>query len=227
MALEVYARGWRERVDREMASDPDYVAGLHEVLQGLNSARTDPPALHGVVSQPWGKKRFDWYDAAGMYEVALHLQAGLCVALRVDLGQRPGRDREEATNQAKLDTLPAPFNAWCASGNADDDGRLEWASEIGVAHEVDGGERIVVAYPPSGVPIEIGYTEPETTVFHLVRDGGVARWPYGHESMTVLLSTRFAERYQVALKRPRVISGADWLATRSEALDELMAASTL
>lgn len=210
--------GWRERVDETIASNPEYAGGLHMILRGLNAARPDRTALQGVVSQPWGRKRFDWYDAAALYEVALHLQAGLCVAACIDLGCCPQRDREQAVNQSKLDAIPDPFVAWCCGGSGDDDGRLEWRSKITIVHEMHDRERLVVAYPPSGVPLEIGYTEPETTVFHLVRDGGVARWPYGHESITLLLSTRASERHPVQLERPQVLDGAERLRIRSEML---------
>ena len=44
-------------------------------------------------------------------------------------------------------------------------------------------------FEPTFMPLEIGHTNPETTVWHLAETGGIARWPYGHDKITLLLST--------------------------------------
>jgi hypothetical protein len=99
-------------------------------------------------------------------------------------------------------------------GNDDDDGRLEWRHPIQIRHEMDRGEPLVVTYPPSGVPLELGHTEPETTVQHLARDGGDARWPYGHVLITLLLSNCTTGR-PVQLDAPEVLTGRETLQGRT------------
>jgi hypothetical protein len=182
--------------------------------------------LDDVVSQPWARDRFDWYDAAAQYEVALHMQAGWCAIAAIRLGAAPGLDRQVEHNQAQLDALPAPFRAWCASGSADEDGWLEWNESINVVHSMQDDEPLGLTYPPSGVPLEIGHTEPETTIFHLRRDGGVARWPYRHEHITLVLSTGVVESGPVQLAAPRIVAGAETVTRRAEALERLMAAES-
>lgn len=108
--------------------------------------------------------------------------------------------------------------------NDDDDGRLEWRHPIQISHEMDRGEPLVVIYPPSGVPLEIGHTEPETTVQHLARDGGVARWRYGHVLITMLLSTCTTGR-PVQLDAPKVLIGRDTLQGRTATLKSLRSRS--
>jgi hypothetical protein len=81
------------------AADPDYAQGLHSIIQRLNGGDRRPSALDDVVSQPWARDRFDWYDAAAQYEVALHMQARWCAIAAIRLGAAPGRDRQVEHNQ--------------------------------------------------------------------------------------------------------------------------------
>lgn len=222
MAFAQFSRAWRDRVDESIAADSDHAAGLFRAIRRLNDPAASARALDDVVSEPWGRRRRDWYDAAAQFEVALELQAGFCVIAYVDLGALPGLDRDEHENQEKLGGLASPFTAWCAGGTGDDDGRLELDQPVQVEHEMQDDERLVVLYPPSGVPLEIGHTEPETTIFHLRRDGGVARWPYGHDRITLLLSTRVTGR-RVQLETPDTVIGAQTLETRTRTLQELLA----
>jgi len=191
-----------------MASNPDFVSGLHASLSHLNDASKPSAILDDVISQPWGQTRRDWYDAAAQIEVGLHLQAGWYVVATIDIDNIPGRDRDQKSNQRKLDALPAPFSASCATGTEDQDGWLSWDEEITVAHRMDGDIQLVVQYPPSSVPLEIGHTEPETTIWHLQRDGGVARWPYGAKHITLLLCTVKITSRGVPLAMPKFIEGA-------------------
>lgn len=208
MALKVFKEAWRDRVDEAIVSDPIYVSTLHTFLRRLNDPRAHRTALDDVVSQPWGRSRYDWYDAAALYEIALLLELGWCVITYIELDVTPGRDREERLNQSKLNRLPEPFAAWCSSGSDEDDGRLEWSGRIAVRHTVQGDQPLVVTYGPAGVPLEIGHTEPETTICHLRRYGGVARWPYGHQALTLLLCTRATSRGGLPFTAPEILLGA-------------------
>jgi hypothetical protein len=203
----MFAHLWRSEVDEKMSSNPDFVSGLYASLSRLNDAGEPSATLDDVISQPWGQTRRDWYDAAAQIEVGLHLQAGWCVVTAINIDNLPGRDRDQKGNQRKLDALPAPFSAWCETGSEDQDGWLSWDEEITVAHRMDGDAQLVVQYPPSSVPLEIGHTEPETTIWHLRRDGGVARWPYGARYITLLLRTVETTSRGVPLAMPKHIEG--------------------
>lgn len=172
MAPTLFSRAWRDDIDRQMAVNPGLITTLHEMVVELNGPKESFSALRDVVSQPWRHPRRDWYDAAALIELGLHMQAGWCVVLRVPLGATPGKDRDQADNQAKLNRLDRPYSAWCASGNADDDGALSWDEPIVVQHVMDEERKLVVRFRPSQVPLEIGHTEPETTIWHIRRDGG-------------------------------------------------------
>jgi hypothetical protein len=203
----MFSRAWRDNIDSQMASEATFCAGLHEIVLGLNDRNVPPTALDDVVSQPWRHSRRDWYDAAALIEVGLHLQAGWCVVTVVPINATPGRDRDEQSNQAKLDELPQPFSARCESGKGDDDGWLAWDAPISIRHVMDNGAPLLVRFPPSGIPLEIGHTEPETTIWHMRREGGVARWPYGAERITLLLCTCSTTGRPVPLAAPEVLEG--------------------
>jgi hypothetical protein len=210
-------------VDRDIAAEPERARQLFDQIDRMN-CRGSVSALDDVVSQPWARRRRDWYDAAAVVEVAEYLQLGFWVIARISLGECPGTDRDEAGNQAKLERLAVPYSALCASGTADDDGRLAWERPIEVGHTMLEGETLVLEYPPSGVPLEIGHTEPETTIFHLRKDGGVARWPYGHDSVTLLLSALSIEpdARDVQLQAPRILHGAAAVEGRVRMVEELL-----
>ncbi|MGH2868103.1 MAG: hypothetical protein ACRDNK_11130 [Solirubrobacteraceae bacterium] len=219
MAITEFARAWRDEVDERIVADPDRAAQLLQQIQRLNS-RASVSALDDVVSQPWSRRRRDWYDAAAIVEVAEQLQIGFWAIASVPLGAEPGKDRDELANQTKLDKLKTPYSAWCATGVGDDDGGLEWDAPIRIRHVMHEEEPLVLEYPASGVPLEIGHTEPETTIFHLRRDGGVARWPYRDQNVTLLLSTGVTDR-SVQLSAPSILQGAEVLRQRALTLAEL------
>ncbi len=207
MAPIEFARLWRAEVDENIASNPDFATGLYASLSHLNDANTQSAVLDDVISQPWGRSRRDWYDAAAQIQVGLHLQAGWYVTATINLDRTPGRDRDQKNNQNKLDALIPPFSAWCEAGTGDQDGWLSWDREITITHKMDHDAPLVAEYPPSGVPLEIGHTEPETTIWHLQQDGGVARWPYGARRITLLLCTVKLSSRGTALALPKFLEG--------------------
>jgi hypothetical protein len=207
MAPTIFAEGWRADVDQRIATDPAFATGLHTMLVRLNDRTQPPAALDDVISQPWRQLRRDWYDAAAQIEVGLHLQAGWYVSAAVEVGATPGGDKDQVGNGTKLKGLPLPFNAWFDGGAGDCDGWFAWDEPVEVRHHMGDGEHLTVRYPVSGVPLEVGRTEPETTIWHLRRDGGVARWPYGSTCVTLLLATTSTAGAALALQLPAVISG--------------------
>jgi hypothetical protein len=201
---------WKDAVDRRIAEAPEYAAALGRMIRRLNGRDDHGGALDDVVSQPWGNPRRDWYDAAALFEVAQYLQVGWYVTAVVPVGEEPGRDKDLADNQRKLDRLPEPYSARCASGAGDNDGRFVWLNPVSVEHRMQDNERLVVTYAPTDVPLEIGHTDPATTIWHMWEEGGVARWPYGHKRITLLLATWIPGRGRIGPGRPEIIVGR-WL----------------
>lgn len=212
MAPILFAQSWRAEVDQRIAADPEYASGLYQALSRLNDKTEPPSLLDNVISQPWGQLRRDWYDAAAQIEVGLHLQAGWCVCASVELGTKPGNDKDHVGNDTKLKGLRAPFEASFHGGAGDCDGWFEWKRPIELCHDMGEGHSLTLRYPSSGVPLEVGRTEPETTIWHLRYEGGVARWPYEATGITLLLSTCSITGRGVPLRLPDVLAGAMRLA---------------
>lgn len=114
----------------------------------------------------------------------------------------PGRDRDREYNASKLASLYGPFSAVVDldQHNADDDGTLSWNEPIKCDRSTDvsfldpcpgaGMRRLImpVAVAPRSVPLEIGSSSPSRTMWHLIQDGAVARWPYGADFITLFVS---------------------------------------
>lgn len=112
----------------------------------------------------------------------------------------PARDRERESNAAGLSNLPEPFSAWVDPKQSVDsfgDGILEWAEPIEI--EVATGEFTInldgttgqktklITIDPGWAPLEIGSTQPSRTMLHFLDEEIVARWPYGHEWVTLFV----------------------------------------
>jgi len=169
-----------------MASDHDHVSRLWEMLQLMSGRHA---SVASAVTQPWRSRRYDWYDAAAFDEVIVHAQHGWVAISFIAVGAHPGRDRDLTGNREKLARLPEPFHAAVTSGGFDCDGWLEWRQAIDIEHPLLDETQLRLRFPPSGVPLEIGHTEPETTIWHLRSEGGVARWPYESSHLALILAT--------------------------------------
>lgn len=114
----------------------------------------------------------------------------------------PGRDKDREGNASRLAELCAPFSADVdlEQNSAAEDGTLTWSAPIkcdrsaGVSF-IDpcprtAMRRLMMPAPvaPKSVPLEIGSSSPSRTMWHLLEDGAVARWPYGADFLTLLVN---------------------------------------
>lgn len=206
MAPTMYAKLWRDQVDQGIANDPDYARRLHETIGLVNSGEMD--WLADTVAQPHGQPRRGWYEVAAIDAVALYLQHGHIVVHFLDVGMSPKSDRSRTANDAALSGLPEPWEARFWGGAGDDDGYLAWTRPVDIAHRLVTNKTIVARFQPAQIPLEAGSTQPETTMWHLTRSGGVARWPYGSNQIVALLATTEAVSPRRPLGAPDFIEGA-------------------
>ncbi len=185
----MFARTWRDAIDAEMARDHRVVSRRHGLLRMMSANTVMGRPLVAAVSQRWCSSRYDWYDATAFDEVVTSAELGWLVVAYGHVGATPGRDREQQANDAKLQGLPAPFEAWFAGGQGDCDGWLSWQGYLSVDHPLVDESILRMRFPTSGVPLEVGSTDPDTTIWHLRHEGGLARWPYGFDYLTLLLRT--------------------------------------
>jgi hypothetical protein len=135
------------------------------------------------------------------------LMSGEFGQVQISTHGTPHPDCDRNANQAGLDDLLGPFVARVdPDQNTSDfgDGLLKWNEPIqveqsmGVCHtDTASGHSSPVIFvktiPPGRVPLEIGTTTASTTLGHLLRLGGVARWPYGSDRITLFLRTKPAK----------------------------------
>jgi hypothetical protein len=183
----VFKDRWREQVERTTAKDPVVAWHYGSILRSLR--RGTNPALVSAITQRWGVRRYDWYDAAAVAEIGLCLGVGHLLCGGVPIGEAPRRDRDRRTNRAILEALPDPFSATVARVNSDADGWFTWEQSVPIEHELMSSEYVRVVFEPGGLPLDIGATDPETTIWHIRSSGGVARWPYDQSSLFLFLST--------------------------------------
>lgn len=111
---------------------------------------------------------FDSLDAYVLGSILARYRRGELLFTKIQLGSTPLADREREANQALLRALPAPFTA-LVEPDADGDGLLMWSKE--------------------SVALEIGTTASSRTLMHLEFRQGLARWPYGSDSIILARKT--------------------------------------
>ena len=157
---------------------------LDAAQQAVDEQRWPWLAAMGQPHRGWGPGAL--YCLARVNGLIAEGHVGLC---RVELGTEPHPDRARSANAAALTEAPWPFTFTLADQNNDPngDGTAEWCSPIRL-DAYQGGEPGVVTVESRGsLPLEVGRCEPFTVLMHLARSGGVARWPYGSDSVWMLV----------------------------------------
>jgi len=164
---------WMRSVDEELLK-PESFKVYADLLRRMRAREFDP--LVAVVTQGW-REGLDFYDAYAFGQVYAELRLGRITITPIHLGASPSSDDQFHKNAEKLARVQSPFKADLKAGRGDADGSLMWCEEILL------GEHTLV---PQQVPLEVGYTRPLTTLWHLHQERGLARWPYEHEQLWLL-----------------------------------------
>jgi hypothetical protein len=174
-----------------------------EYLRKLNSNYFDPFWVD-VIIQKW-KYKFDIYDAHAFSKVWHLLMTGKVAYAIVGIIETPSKDKYEDINNKKLSYLAKPFRARFSGGPGGGcDGSFTWEESIicSIGHNGVIVENYKVE--PQSIALEAGGTKAERTFFHLCCETGVARWPYGHDRITVMIPTNeyIDERLSKSLSPP-------------------------
>lgn len=177
----------------------------------------DADAVERIGQTHKGPSRWLPSQAAAYLRVHTGLTSGEFAQVILPTAGAPGLDGDRAGNQKTLLALHPAFLASVdvTQDHADADGLLSWERPItadqstGVGLPESVGTRPAarpVRIPAGAVPLEIGYTLPSRTLHHLLQDGGVARWPYHHQNVCVLLNLRpgSSDARMAAIPRERV-----------------------
>lgn len=173
-----------EVVHSRVRSIPEWGAALADYAVRMNSGFFAAEFMDIVLQSPGGI--YDLYDAFCFAQIHALLHEGRILCCQVGVGDRPLADSQRQEMNVLLSDLPEPFHATFSGGTNDSDGKFGWDAEITFCHRGGDRERWRGASGPGHVPLEIGYTSGAVTWMHLKLEGGVARWPYGQNCITVL-----------------------------------------
>lgn len=161
----------------QLLSDPKWITILADVLGKLQSGHFDPEWVSCIV-QKWDRYEYDLYDAYAFTTVHAFVMSGSIATLDLVIDVEPFRNDEVEAMSRILKELPEPFVAKFWGGNAESDGYIKWTRPLVFGKSSTDGTWSETELFPSVVPLEIGYTQGSTTLEHLGRSGGLARWPY-------------------------------------------------
>lgn len=185
----------------QMLYSPSAAQVLAETRQGLRSGRMDA-AYRDRIGQTQHRAAY-WppEQAAAFLRVHSGLMSGEFAVTLLEVGEVPAGDADRSVNAERLARLHSAFEARldAEQSNAEGDGEVRWAAPVRAQRSSgrsssDGSapspEVSVYEVPPGCVPLEIGLTFPSRTLMHLIKHGGVARWPYRSTVVALLLNTQ-------------------------------------
>ncbi|MEU2167920.1 hypothetical protein ACH47V_25460 [Micromonospora chersina] len=164
----------------------DDPGGRERIAHAYHLSRDDSPARATVVDV-FGQPHRAW-DVGQLFALACldHLLvSGLLLLSEHPIGSLPRGDKHRAENQAALDRHLDPDTTVSVDVDqraGEQDGFVSWAKAI-----PGNGRNGVEEVPPGSAPLEIGSTDASTTALHLCKSGAVARWPYRHDTLSVLV----------------------------------------
>jgi len=124
------------------------------------------------------KSNVDVYAAYCFAHFHSWVSIGKVLMAAVDIGCEPKEDSDISGNHAMLQSLPKPFSAAFWGGHDDCDGYVKWSEPIEFGQIDCTGREIVVEIPPKSIPLEVGWTRPDSSIYHILREKGLARWAY-------------------------------------------------
>ena len=185
----------------QMLYSPSAAQVLAETRQGLRSGRIDADYRDRIGQTQHRAAYWPPEQAAAFLRVHTGLMSGEFAMTLLEVGEVPAGDADRIINAERLAHLHPAFTARpdAEQSNAERDGEMCWTAPIRAQRSTgrassDGAapspEVTVYEVPPGCVPLEIGLTFPSRTLMHLLKHGGVARWPYRSTVVALLLNTQ-------------------------------------
>jgi len=164
-------------VNKKMAQSEYWEPVLRQYVTRLRSGFWEISYVNSLFQL--GFANWDLYAAYCFAHLHAWIGVGKVLMAAVDIGFEPLADCEIEGNDKLLAALPEPFSGRFCGGSRGCDGYVKWSEPIEFGQIDCTGREIVVIIPPRSVPLEVGYTNPDTTLYHILGDHALARWPYG------------------------------------------------
>ena len=141
-----------------------------------------------MIMQTSYQSPIDIYQAAHFANIHAAIFSGKVFYTTIAPTQTtPYGDAEIGLNNQALMNLTHPFEAQFKGGPGIGDGTLQWSEPIILDGTYDGDALPPKSIAPGWAMLEVGYTKPTTTLYHLARSRRLARWPYGHNAIYLLV----------------------------------------
>jgi hypothetical protein len=174
-----------KHVNKMMAQSEHWEPVLRQYVTRLRSGFWDNDYVKSLFQLAYGNT--DVYAAYCFAHVHAWIGIGKVLMAAIDIGLEPLADHMVEENNNLLAALPSPFFGAFWGSNHDSDGYIKWNESVEFGQMDCTGREIVVAIRPYSLPLEVGFTRPDTTVYHILRERGVARWPYGSKRIHLLV----------------------------------------
>lgn len=199
----------REAIDNMLIADSDRIAPImYRCLGRLRKGAFAQDIVNAIV-QKSERNPLDIYDAFIFAQIWLGLHEGHIALFRVEVDYPPFADAQNKdinlvlenlsktrmcishpTSQAPLLRFEGRLQGEFIGGTSSKDGTFTWTNDIPVITVTADGNRLQATVPQRTAPLEVGSTQSTTTVYHLTREGCLARWPYGSKMIYVFYCHR-------------------------------------
>lgn len=192
MGATLWKNAVRDVVDKMLETNPEWYGVLAEYQHRLKK-RFYPQWEVDMFFDHWGN-HFDIYDAYCFARLHADMGEGRIAVCRANVGETPFPDRNRARNNQVLQCLPIPFRGeFYGAHDYECDGFLAWDKPIVVTVPSVTPFQTIIA--PQQATLEVGYQDIHKTLGTLVEDsqygasgnGYLARWPYGYESVFLIV----------------------------------------
>ena len=158
----------------------------------LNSGKLDN--FHTACFGQAFRDFFSVEEAACCLALYSDVQAGKILICDLPIGAAPFRDAMVSENDAALKRgllsvarrhgVTFDSSVWC--GREDDDGFLSWSPAL-LFNQFTGAGWLSLEHSAGQLPLEVGQQSMSKTLSQLRLLGGLARWPYGYDTIRLFI----------------------------------------
>ena len=185
-----------EVLEYEIDTSPEIIADYAKLLIEMRSGKD---LLVHIFGQPHARV-LSIEDALVYYRLKRFIESGDLFFHRIFIGEGPKSNRSIKLNNAILSKIPPIYKAEF-DGIGDYDGIAEWFVPITFETDPISICQDSINLDPRWAPLEVGSTDFETTFFHLLGTGILARWPYDDFNITIIHLPRAHQIYDEMNRR--------------------------
>lgn len=168
-------------INKKISQSDPWEPVLRQYITKLKSGFWENDYVNSCFQLTHGN--IDIYAAYCFAHFHAWISVGKILIATVEIGVGPEGDSKVVENNGALAHLPEPFSGEFVGGPGGPDGYIKWNRIIELGQIDCTGREIAAMIKPRSVPLEVGLTRPDTTIYRLLEEDGLARWPYCSESI--------------------------------------------